>query len=73
MFHPITIDGPEVAMKINKLATQEDYPIMINDSITSVDARSLLALFALIGRTVNLTAPDHIDTINFIKLIQKIN
>ena len=36
-----------------------------------VDAKSLLALFTLVGKSAILVAPDHLNPKRFMKLIEK--
>ena len=62
-------------LKLNKEATKEDYNISVSSGTITVDARSLLALFTLIGKNVTVNAPDHLNDpnvfVNFIKRISK--
>ena len=52
------------------------YPLakegLIDMNSIIIDAKSLLALFSLIGKTVNLVAPDSADPEKFMNLIKKI-
>jgi hypothetical protein len=58
---------------LNEMATKYDGKLTVNCGSTIVDARSLLALFALIGRQgIKLVAPDHENPNKFIEIVKKI-
>ena len=73
MKYSITIKSKDDVMKLNEAATKENYPISVSTESLIVDARSLLALFALIGRQVSIVAPDHIDPDEFICFVKRIS
>ena len=54
----------EDAVKLNQEATKEDYLITVSAGPAIVDAKSLLALFALIGKEITVIAPDHLEDPN---------
>lgn len=72
MVQPITINNKEELMRLSELASQEDYPIYISTPYGMIDAKSLLALFTVIGTEVNLVAPDHLDSKKFISFLDKL-
>lgn len=66
------IKSLEDIYKLNKLASREDFNIYISVNSTMLDAKSLLALFTLLGKEINLVAPDHIDSAKFIKFVSRL-
>ena len=58
--------------RLNEIASKQDFPLYVSDknSTVFVDARSLLALFALIEREINLVAPDHVSAEDFLKVVE---
>lgn len=74
MIYPYKIETKEDLYRLSELASQEDYPIYISTDMGQLDAKSLLALFTILGKEVNLVAPDHArgeDFIHFIEKLQK--
>ena len=71
MIYPIRLDNKEDVIKLNNFACEEDYNLSVSSGNTMVDAKSLLALFTLIGSSAILVAPDHLNPKKFIKLIDK--
>lgn len=71
MTYPIEIKTREDVIKLNKEATKSDIKLSISTGTTILDPRSILCLFALIGKKVNLVAPDHSDPNNFLRLIKR--
>ena len=72
MVFPITLANKEDIFKLNKLATKESFNLKVSNGSIIIDAKSLLALFSLVGKTVNLVAPDSADPERFMNLIKKI-
>lgn len=72
MRYSIKIKSKEDAIKLNEAATKEDYPISVSADSTIIDARSLLALFTLIGCEVFVVAPDHINPNSFINFTKRV-
>ena len=73
MTYPFKIESKEDLYRLSELASKEDFSIFLSTSTEIFDAKSLLALFTILGKEVNLTAPDHIDTSKFAKFIEKLN
>ena len=60
MVYEIKLDKLEDAKNLNDAALNYNGKLMVSCGSTMVDAKSILALFALIGRkNVKLVAPDH--------------
>ena len=72
MVFPITLNNKKDILRLNELATKESFSLKVSNGSIIIDAKSLLALFSLIGKTVNLVAPDSADPERFMNLIKKI-
>ena len=72
MIFPITLNDKKDILRLNELATKESFSLKVSNGSIIIDAKSLLALFSLMGKTVNLVAPDSADPIRFKNLIKKI-
>lgn len=73
MTYPFRIESKEDLLRLSELASKEDFSIYLSTSSETFDAKSLLALFNILGKEVSLTAPDHIDAEKFTKFIEKLN
>ena len=65
----IDIKNKEQVEKINELACKAPYEIWLNSGALMLDARSLLGLFALIGKKTYVVAEDNVDPKSFGKLV----
>lgn len=72
-YHPFKVESKEDLQRLSELASKEDYNIYLSTSTAMFDAKSLLALFTLLGKEVSLIAPDHADSKKFTKFIEKLN
>jgi len=63
-------DGSQVE-RINRLAAKAPYEVWLSSGTVMLDARSLLGLFALVGKKANVVAEDNIDPKSFEKLVAK--
>lgn len=72
MVYPYKIDSKEDLIKLSELACKEDFPVYISTDYGMLDARSLLGLFSMIGKEVNLVAPDHSCAKEFSKFLSKL-
>lgn len=72
MVYPYKINTKEDLVKLCELACKEDFPIYISTDYGQVDARSLLGLFTIIGKDINLVAGDHACAKEFTKFITKL-
>ena len=57
--------------RFSELASKEDFNIYISTEYGQLDAKSLLALFTILGKDVNVVAPDHTSAEKFIKFLDK--
>lgn len=58
--------------KINELACQTPFEVWLSTDSLMLDAHSLLGLFDLIGKKVNVVVEDNVDAKQFEKLVSKI-
>ena len=72
MIYPYKIESKEDLVKLCELACKEDFPIYISTEYGQVDARSLLGLFTIIGKDINLVAGDHSCPKEFSSFIAKL-
>lgn len=73
MTYNIELKTKEDVMKLNKEASKQPFDIFVSYGNVTVDARSLLALFTIIGKCVNLVAPDHVKPDKFSKFVEKLD
>ena len=73
MTYPFKIETKEDLQRLSELACKEDYNIYLSTSTTMFDAKSLLALFTILGQEVNIVAPDHTNSAKFTKFVEKLN
>ena len=71
MTYTIQLDDKDDIMKLSEIASQQPFEINVSKGLVTVNAKSLLALFTLIGEKVNLVAPDHADPQQFIDAVKK--
>ena len=72
MIYPYKIETKEDLYRVSELASHEDYPIYISTEYGLIDAKSILALFTILGKEINIVAPDHADSKDFIAFISKL-
>jgi hypothetical protein len=73
MVFNIQLESPEDVKTLNDAALDYEGKLTVNCGATSIDAKSLLALFTLIGRKgINLVAPDHESPHKFAEIVKKI-
>lgn len=72
MIYPYKIETKEDLYRLSELAAKEDYPIHISTDYGLLDARSVLALFTILGKEVNLVAPDHSNSEDFMAFVSKL-
>lgn len=73
MTYPFKIETKEDLRRLSELASKEDFSIYLSTSTETFDAKSLLALFTILGKEVSLTAPDHVDAEKFVGFIEKLS
>lgn len=71
MLREIEIKNNEQVEKINRLACQAPYEVWLSTDTLMLDARSLLGLFALVGKKAEVVAEDDVNPKAFDKLVAK--
>ncbi len=71
MFKEIEIKSEAQVEKINRLACNAPYEVWLHAGNVMLDARSLLGLFALVGRKANVVVEDDVAPRSFQKLVAK--
>ena len=69
MVTPVKFETKEDLFRFSELASKQDFNIYIGTEYGQLDAKSLLALFTILGREVNIVAPDHASADKFIKFL----
>ena len=73
MVHPVKFETKEDLYRFSELASKQNFDIYISTMYGQLDAKSLLALFTILGKDVNVVAPDHADADKFIAFLNKYN
>jgi hypothetical protein len=74
MVYEIKLASPKDVKNLNDAALDYEGKLLVNCGSTSIDARSLLGLFTLIGRKgVKLVAPDHENPNKFAEIVKRID
>ena len=71
MIKTVKFETKEDLRRFSELATQEEYGIFISTPYGQLDAKSLLALFTIMGQEVNIVAPDHVKPAKFLAFLDK--
>lgn len=69
---PFVINSKEELLHLSEEASKQDFSIYISTEHGMLDAKSLLALFTILGKEIKLVAPDHADADKFIKFVEKL-
>lgn len=73
MVREIEIKDQSQVEKINRLACEAPYEVWLSSGTVMLDARSLLGLFALVGKKARVVAGDHVDPRAFGKLVAQMD
>lgn len=73
MVKKLDIKDRDQVEKINELATQTPYEVWLSTDTLMLDARSLLGLYALIGKRVNVVTEDSVDPRSLDRLVAKMS
>ena len=71
MVKKLDIKDRDQVEKINELALETPYEVWLSTDTLMLDARSLLGLYALIGKRVNVVAEDSVDPKSLDRLVAK--
>lgn len=73
MTKTVTINNTKDVEMINKIAFDQNFDTTVSCGTYMVDARSILGLFCLVGKKVNIIAPDDADPEEFAGMFKKAN
>ena len=73
MVKKLDIKDRDQVEKINELAAQTPYEVWLSTDTLMLDARSLLGLYALIGKRVNVVTEDSVDPRSLDRLVDKMS
>ena len=69
----IELNNMKDAVRLNELASEQDFNLFVSCGSQMIDAKSFLALIALIGKSnIKLVAPDHLNVSKFMKIIEQL-
>ena len=71
MIQPVKFNTKEDLYRFSELASQQDFNIYISTPYGQLDAKSLLALFTILDKEVNIVAPDHVSADKFYAFLEK--
>lgn len=71
MIYTTRLESKEDVARLNKEATKQMIKVLVESGSILVDARSLLALYALIGKDIKLIASDRMDSKEFLDFIKR--
>ena len=72
MVYLTELKNKEDVLRLNREATKNLIKILVESGSILVDARSLLALYALIGKKVKLIASDREDAKEFANFVKRV-
>ena len=73
MVRDIDIKSDEQISRINRLACQVPYEVWLSSGTVMLDARSLLGLYALVGKRVKVVTEDDVDPRAVDRLVEKMS
>ena len=73
MIQPVKFETKEDLLRFSELASKQDFNIYISTAYGQLDAKSLLALFTILGKEVNIVAPDHASADKFMDFLDEYN
>ena len=71
MIKELNIKDTKQVQHISELASEAPYKVFLATDTVMLDARSLLGLYALVGKRVNVVAADHANPRSFEKLVSE--
>ena len=71
MMKTIEITSKSQVERINQLASEVPYEVWLSTDTVMLDARSLLGLFALVGKKARVVVADNVNPKAFGKLVDK--
>lgn len=71
MTREIDIKSEEQISRINRLACEAPYEVWLSTDTVMLDARSLLGLYALVGKRANVVTEDNLNPKAVDRLVKK--
>ena len=71
MFCPIRMNSHEDVVRVSDIVANSGIEMSVSCGSTMIDPRSILGLFAFIGKDALLVAPDNLNPKYFMKLVKK--
>ena len=71
MMKELDIKNADQVRRISDLASEAPYEVWLGTDIVMLDARSLLGLYALIGKRVNVVTEDDVDPRSLDRLVSR--
>lgn len=71
MIREIEIKDRAQVARINRLACQAPYEVWLSTGTVMLDARSLLGLYALVGKSAHVVAEDDVSPKAFSRLVSQ--
>lgn len=72
MIYPIKIKSAKDVTHISELIAQSGENITITYQNITIDPRSVLGLFTMVGKNATLVGPDHMSPEKFSRLLKKL-
>ena len=73
MTRNIDIKSEEQITRINRLACEAPYEVWLSTETVMLDARSLLGLYALVGKRAQLVTEDEVNPKSLDRLVKKMS
>ena len=73
MVRDIDIKSDEQINRINRLACQAPYEVWLSTETVMLDARSLMGLYALVGKRAKVVTEDDIDPRTVDRLVEQMS
>ena len=71
MICPIRMNSHEDVVRVSDIVANSGIEMSVSYGSTMIDPRSILGLFAFIGKDALLVAPDNLNPKYFMKLVKK--
>ncbi len=71
MICPIRMNSHEDVVRVSDIVANSGIEMSVSCGSTMIDPRSILGLFAFIGKDALLVAPDNLNPKYFMKLVKK--
>lgn len=72
MIYPLKLRSTQDAVTLSNVIAKSGEDVKITFGHVTVDPRSVLGLFALVGKNASLVGPDHMQPTKFRRLVEQI-